>query len=177
MNTRLILAVIVTTMLAACERPAVDFKAKGAGLLAPFKTELKTALMQGMEAGPVEAISVCSVEAPEISARLSVDGVVMGRSSHKLRNVNNATPEWLAPVLRAYADGSTGLEPVALSIEEGRMGYAEPIIMQPMCLACHGESLAPEIAAKISEAYPDDQATGFQAGDFRGVFWVEFPEY
>ena len=57
------------------------------------------------------------------------------------------------------------------------MGYAEPIIVQPMCLACHGESLAPEIAAKISEAYPDDQATGFKVGDFRGVFWVEFPEY
>ena len=177
MNTRLILAVIVTTMVAACERPAVDFKAKGAGLLAPFKTELKSALLQGMEAGPVEAISVCSVEAPGISARLSVDGVLMGRSSHKLRNYNNATPEWLAPVLRAYADGSTGLEPVALSIEDGRMGYAEPIVVQPMCLACHGESLAPEIAAKISEAYPDDQATGFKAGDFRGVFWVEFPEY
>jgi len=22
--------------------------------------------------------------------------------------------------------------------------------------------------------YPDDQATGFSEGDFRGVFWVEF---
>ena len=177
MNTRLILAVIVTTMFAACERPAVDFKAKGAGLLAPFKAELQGALKQGMEAGPVAAISVCSVEAPGISARLSVDGVLMGRSSHKLRNYRNATPEWLAPVLRGYADGSTNLEPLALEIEAGRMGYAEPIIVQPMCLACHGESLAPDIAAKISEAYPDDQATGFKAGDFRGVFWVEFPEY
>ena len=177
MNTRLILAVIVTTMFAACERPAVDFKAKGAGLLAPFKAELQGALKQGMEAGPVAAISVCSVEAPGISARLSVDGVLMGRSSHKLRNYRNATPEWLAPVLRGYADGSTNLEPLALEIEEGRMGYVEPIIVQPMCLACHGESLAPDIAAKISEAYPDDQATGFKVGDFRGVFWVEFPEY
>ena len=57
------------------------------------------------------------------------------------------------------------------------MGYVEPIVMQPMCLTCHGESLAPEIAARISEVYPDDQATGFKVGDFRGVFWVEFPEY
>ena len=177
MNTRLILAVMVATLFAACERPAVDFKAKGAALLAPFKTELKSALMQGLEAGPVEAISVCSVEAPGISARLSVDGVLMGRSSHRLRNIDNATPEWLAPVLRAYADGSAGLEPMALSIEDGRMGYVEPIVLQPMCLACHGESLAPDVAARINEAYPDDQATGFKVGDFRGVFWVEFPEY
>jgi len=177
MNTRLILAVVVTTLCAACERPAVDYRAEGAALLAPFKTELKSALMKGMEAGPVEAISACSVEAPGISARLSVDGVLMGRSSHKLRNYDNATPEWLAPVLRGYADGSMSLEPMAMEIEEGRMGYAEPIIVQPMCLACHGESLAPDIAVRISEAYPDDQATGFKAGDFRGVFWVEFPEY
>ena len=177
MNTRLILVVLVTTLCAGCERPSVDYRAEGAALLAPFKTELKRALMKGMEAGPAEAISVCSVEAPGISARLSVDDVVMGRSSHKLRNVNNATPEWLAPVLRGYADGSTALEPIALSIDEGRMGYAEPIMVQPMCLACHGESLAPDVAAMISEAYPDDQATGFKAGDFRGVFWVEFPEY
>lgn len=177
MNTRLLLIVIATTLCAACERPAVDYKAEGAALLAPFKTELKSALMKGMEAGPAEAISVCRDEAPGISARLSVDGVVMGRSSHRLRNYNNATPEWLAPVLRGYADGSAGLEPIALSIDDGRMGYAEPIMVQPMCLACHGESLAPEVAARISEAYPDDQATGFKAGDFRGVFWVEFPEY
>ena len=177
MNTRLILMLIVAAMCAACERPAVDFKAEGAALLAPFKAELKSALVKGMEAGPVGAISACSVEAPRISAGLSVDGVVMGRASHRLRNVRNATPDWLAPILRGYADGSSDLAPVALSIEDGRMGYAEPIMLQPMCLACHGDVLQPDVAAKISESYPDDQATGFKAGDFRGVFWVEFPEY
>jgi hypothetical protein len=35
--------------------------------------------------------------------------------------------------------------------------------------------LNPDIAAKIDELYPDDEATGFSEGDFRGVFWVEFP--
>ncbi|MDH3619353.1 MAG: DUF3365 domain-containing protein [Gammaproteobacteria bacterium] len=177
MNTRLMLAIIVAAMCAACERPPVDYKAKGAALLAPFKAELKTALVAGMEAGPVEAISACSVEAPNISARLSVDGVLMGRSSHKLRNHRNATPDWLASVLRGYADGSTALEPLALEIDIGRMGYVEPIVVQAMCLTCHGETLSPEIAARIDESYPDDQATGFKVGDFRGVFWVEFPEY
>jgi len=176
MNTRLIIAATVVAMCAACERPAVDFQAKGAALLAPFKANLKTALVKGMESGPVEAINACRVEAPHIAEGLSVDGVIMGRSSHKLRNHANATPDWLAPVLRGYADGSSELSPMALSLDDGRMAYAEPIMVQPMCLACHGEALEPGIAARISEAYPDDQATGFKAGDFRGVFWVVFPE-
>lgn len=176
MNTHLSAAIIVVAMCAACEQPTVDFRAEGAALLAPFKADLKAALVEGMESGPVEAISACSIEAPRIAASLSVDGVIMGRSSHRLRNPENASPDWLAPVLRGYADGSSDLVPKALSIDDGRMGYVEPVTVQPMCLACHGEALQPDIAAKISENYPEDRATGYQAGDFRGVFWVEFPE-
>lgn len=176
MSTRLIVAAIVLVTCAACQPPAVDYKARGAELLAPFKTNLKAALVKGMEAGPVEAIEICKVEAPGIPAGLSVNDVAMGRSSHKLRNPENATPDWLAPLLRGFADGSSDLAPVALSISDGRMGYVEPIVVQPMCLACHGDALQAEVAAKIKEHYPEDRATGFKAGDFRGVFWVEFPE-
>ncbi len=176
MKTRIVVAAIVVAMCAACERPAVDYTAKGAALLQPFKANLKTALVTGMESGPVQAISACSIEGPSIAAVLSVDGVSMGRSSHRLRNPENMTPEWLEPVLRGYADGSKDLAPIAMEIEVGRMGYAEPIIAQPMCLACHGVELQPDIAAKISESYPEDRATGFKDGDFRGVFWVEFPD-
>ena len=46
--------------------------------------------------------------------------------------------------------------------------------MQPLCLTCHGTELDPAIAAQIAASYPADEATGFAAGDFRGVFWVEF---
>jgi hypothetical protein len=176
MNTRLIVVALAVAMCAACEQPAINYMTRGAELLAPFKQNLKTALVAGMEAGPAEAISACSIEAPRIAEGLSVKGVLMGRSSHKLRNPENASPDWLAPILRGYADGSTDLVPIAIEIEEGRMGYVEPIMMQSMCLTCHGESLQADIAAKISESYPEDQATGFKSGDLRGVFWVEFPE-
>ena len=30
----------------------------------------------------------------------------------------------------------------------------------------------PDVAAHIAQAYPEDQATGFEVGDLRGVFWV-----
>ena len=44
----------------------------------------------------------------------------------------------------------------------------------PVALAARREPPLAELAARIAELYPDDAATGFAAGDFRGVFWVEY---
>lgn len=174
MNTRILVTVALVSILTGCTQPTVYPEAEGAALLAPFKQELKSELIKGMEAGPVAAISACSVEAPKISAELSVEGVVMGRSSHKLRNAENVTPGWVAPYLGAYVAGEQS-GPIAIKVAEDRFGYIEPIMIQPMCLNCHGAELHPDVAANINELYPDDEATGFKEGDFRGVFWVEFP--
>ena len=159
-----LLAASAALILVACSEPPVDPMVRGAELLAPFKLELKNALVGGMQNGPATAIEVCSDKAPEIAASLSVDGVAMGRSSHKLRNPDNAPPAWLE-----LSD-----KPVVVDLGNGRHGYAEPIFAQPLCLTCHGEELAPDIAVQIEALYPDDQATGFSEGDLRGVFWVEF---
>ena len=87
------LAVIV--FLAACSKPPPD-TATGAALLQPFKAEMKQALQAGLTQGPIEAIDVCRVRAPEIAAALSQDGVLVGRASHRLRNPSNAVPDWAA---------------------------------------------------------------------------------
>jgi hypothetical protein len=49
------------------------------------------------------------------------------------------------------------------------------IVMQPQCLACHGQDLAEPVSAAIEERYPEDQATGFVAGELRGAFLIEWP--
>ena len=147
---------------------------RGAALLAPFKANLKSALMEGMQNGPAVAIEVCSEDAPRIAASLSVNGVRMGRSSEKLRNPDNAPPAWLVPVLEAYASEQGELAPTVVAIDDGRTGYAEPIRVQSLCLTCHGKNLQPDIAARLEALYPEDEATGFSEGDLRGVFWVEF---
>jgi hypothetical protein len=175
MNTRIFFAAAALAAVVACTAGDFDAEAQGAELLKPFKMSLKSALLQGMEAGPVQAISACSTAAPLIAAELSVGGVVMGRSSHKLRNPENAPPEWLAESLGSFAEGRQQ-GPLLLELNDGRYGYVEPIATQGMCLTCHGEVLAPDIATRISESYPEDQATGFGEGDLRGVFWVEFPK-
>jgi hypothetical protein len=149
---------------------------RGAELLVPFKVELKQALIAGMKKGPVNAISVCKTEAREIADSLSIEDVRMGRTSHRLRNSENVAPGWVSPVLDGYLGDSSDRSPKVVKLPDDRMGYVEPIALQPMCLACHGASLMPDVAARIKETYPDDQATGFAVGDLRGVFWVEYPD-
>ncbi len=164
MKARLTAIAAFSVLLIACSGSKPDPAAEGAALLAPFKANLKAELVEAMQAGPIEAIAVCNTAAPAIAESLSVDGVRMGRSSHKLRNPANVAPEWL----------DLSDLPVVVELENGRHGYAEPIVMQTLCLVCHGETLQPEIAARIAELYPDDRATGFKEGDLRGAFWVEF---
>jgi hypothetical protein len=53
-----------------------------------------------------------------------------------------------------------------------------PIPTQPLCLTCHGDpaTFSPELKEALAVHYPNDQATGFKAGDLRGVFWAEVPK-
>jgi len=48
---------------------------------------------------------------------------------------------------------------------------AIPTAAEP-CLTCHGSSLEPALKVEILRLYPDDQATGFKAGELRGAFTV-----
>lgn len=149
--------------------------AHGAELLMPLKKNLKQALMAGMQKSPVHAISACKVQAPEITNALAVEGVQIGRTSHRLRNPDNTAPEWANIALKTYLQDETDRAPRVVSLADNREGYVEPITIKPLCLACHGSSLAPGVAAEIQVMYPDDEATGFELDDFRGVYWVEYP--
>lgn len=148
---------------------------RGAELLAPFKRDLMQALRAGLTDGPVEAIRVCRLDAPEIALAHSGDGVRLGRASHRLRNPANASPAWVQPILDAYLANAEDRAPRVASLSGDRVGYVEPILVQPLCLTCHGDALTPEVSAEIEALYPDDRATGFAVGDLRGVFWLEFP--
>lgn len=147
----------------------------GAEILTPFKKDLKEALMNGLAQSPANAIDVCKLRAPEIVDELSHEGVRLGRTSERLRNPANTSPEWVLPILEEYMSKGSEQAPKSVALDNNHAGYVEPIIVQPLCIACHGESVSPEVSAQISQAYPNDQATGYQVGDLRGVFWVEFP--
>lgn len=148
---------------------------RGAALVAALKSELVQELMAGMEQGPVNAISVCKEQAPAVAEALSKDGVLIGRTSHRLRNPANTAPDWVAPVLKSYLDDDTNRAPTFVELPDDREGYVEVLVTQPLCLACHGESLDPDVAEQIQASYPEDEATGFEVGELRGVVWAEYP--
>jgi cytochrome c553 len=147
----------------------------GAEILEPFKQNLQQALREGLSKGPVQALSACQIEAPKIAEGLSQDGIRVGRTSDRLRNPANRSPGWVRPILEEYLANPSLRTSRSLPLAEGRTGYVEPILMQSLCLTCHGASLDAKVASEIKRLYPEDEAVGFDVGELRGVFWVEFP--
>lgn len=146
-----------------------------------LKGELGAAIEKG---GPVAAIDVCHTRAPAIAARLSAEsGATVGRTALKVRNAANAPDDVQRAVLEQFAgDMAAGRVegPLEAAFEIKRDGgierhYLRAIPTEALCLTCHGEALAPELAAAIARDYPDDQATGFKLGELRGAFRVVWP--
>jgi hypothetical protein len=140
--------------------------------------ELREAMQRG---GPVEAIQVCQQRAPEIAAELSLEtGWTVRRTSLKLRNPANAPDEWeRAALLDFDARQATGTPAPELirhgttsadGIQEFR--YMRAIPTDPVCLTCHGDHPDAQIRHALERFYPDDQATGYQAGQIRGAFSI-----
>lgn len=147
-------------------------------ILAPFKQGLlKTVQSAVQTGGPSSAVEACQLEAPQIEAK-SVEGlsrIRLGRATHRARNPKNVPAPWMKEYFENFL--STGVRPKVevVRIDNEKLGYIEPIFIgMPLCLQCHGTEIQEELGKKIKELYPEDQAVGFKAGDFRGVFWVEY---
>lgn len=106
---------------------------------------------------------------------LEDDDIKVGRTSHKLRNPGNKPAPWMEPHLRAFAGKKKGETPpyIIEKLGDGKIGYLEPLFMEPVCLDCHGNNLAPALVETVDERFPDDEAVGFEDGEFRGFIWVE----
>jgi hypothetical protein len=171
----MVLLLAAAMSVAAC-RPGLDEAAvseRGAAALAPLKKSLMGALKAGMSVGPVSAVEACHLSAPGLPAAAGGEGISVGRTTDKLRSADNAPKPWMKPLLEEYAKAGPGAAPRAVALDGGKAGYVEPIYMQEMCLACHGTALNADVAKTLAERYPTDAATGYAAGDFRGLFWVE----
>jgi len=146
-----------------------------------LKTELTSALAS---TGPTGAIKVCRTRAPDIAAKLSREsGAAVSRTALRVRNPANAPDDLQRAVLEQFADdlaaGRTEL-PLEAAVEINRGGkierrYMRAIPMDAICQTCHGSQLAPEVASAIAEAYPEDEATGFEPGQLRGAISVTWP--
>lgn len=151
-----------------------NFEPQAAVRVQLLAAQLQAALQSSMQAGgPVAAIEVCQLQAPAIAAGLSEEGWSVGRTSERLRNPANKPSPELAALLAEYG-ANTDLPAKALALDDGSKLYVAPIKVGQVCLNCHGMDLKPEVQQQLSVLYPEDQATGYRLGDFRGLFWVRY---
>lgn len=60
---------------------------------------------------------------------------------------------------------------------DNKVHYYKPILIQPMCLSCHGtagKEIASELLLVLDSLYPGDKARGYKAGDLRGMWHIVF---
>lgn len=146
-----------------------------------LKSELKAAMHAG---GTLEAIQTCNTKALAIGEEMSLaNGESVSRVSLRNRNPGNVPNDWQEAVLIEFENRKeAGENPENLTwheVVETDQGpvfrYMKAIPMAPLCLQCHGTDIAPPVAEKLAELYPDDKATGFEIGDLRGAFVVTRP--
>lgn len=155
-------------------------QAAAAKLMVTLKGELTTA----MQVSVSDAIEVCSSKALELTSSItdSVENVTaIKRTSFKYRNPQNAPDEWEMKALKMFEDAAKKGETLPASYvqkveENGQTTYRyyQPMKVAPLCLNCHGDKnmLSEEVSAQLASLYPEDKATGYQEGDFRGVIRV-----
>lgn len=178
-----ILALVAGTAVA--DEPPTGEVAKARGIVQSFGKTLKGRLVAAIsESGPVHAVDVCKIEAPRIAeAQEKASGWSVGRTALKVRNPDNAPDQWERRVLESFVERAAAGEDMAMMerVEtvdrDGRkaLRYMKAIPTGEVCVTCHGAELQPDLAARIDELYPNDQARGFEPGDLRGAFTLVKP--
>ena len=185
-TSRLALAALLALPLIAAEPPSPEALASQArslagNLMLSLQGELFTAMKEG---GPVKALDVCRVRAPEIAVATAAGTPwKIARTGLRVRNAGNAPDAWETAKLEEFGkrlaagEEIAALETFEVVETEGKptFRYMKAIGTTSPCLNCHGVSLKPEIAAKVKELYPEDQAVGFTAGQLRGAFTLSRP--
>lgn len=169
----------------AAPEPAWVAEARGVSNSVPPKLlAVLTAAIQ--KSGPADAISVCKEEAPKMARAASEQtGWQVRRVSLGNRNPRAVPDAWERQALQAFdrlqaagADASR-LERWEVVTEDGRpvRRYMRALPTQQLCVQCHGPTaqLAPGVAERLRQLYPDDRGTGYTVGQIRGAMTLRQP--
>lgn len=171
-----ILATSLFAVFAAMAQSDSDSRrAEALALVQRFAATLKPELLQALESGgPAGAIEVCSERAPAIADELSASsGWKIYRVSSKPRNPQAAPEGWEVRALAALQQqlDAQGAEAPLVFAEQDEDEYrlAKGQLVAPLCIACHGKEISPEVQQALSRFYPHDLATGYEVGQLRGA--------
>lgn len=143
-----------------------------------LSSQLKSAIQEG---GIDHAIPYCHLKAIVLIDSISEPySVKVNRTSLQARNHENNPNELEREILIQFEEefkSGKNLEPMVLAISKNEALYCSPIFLKPLCLNCHGTpgvDIAQNTLDLINQYYPNDNATGYQENDFRGMWSVTF---
>lgn len=156
---------------------------KGRAVVQEAFAMLSTNLLSALGAGgPSNAIPFCSVQALPLTESVSQKfAAEVRRVSQRTRNPRNAPSARETSMLEGFQSQLAAGEsprPAIIRTNNEVFYYAPIMINTPLCLICHGEprrDMAAETTQLLRKLYPDDQATGYQLNDLRGMWVVKLP--
>jgi hypothetical protein len=146
-----------------------------------LSSNLQSAIQSG---GVSNALPFCSLAATPLTAGMAEKhGVTLRRVTHKPRHPAARASAAELAILQSFevALAATALPPApfATNLVSGQATYFAPIVIaNELCLKCHGapgRDISAENLAVIKKYYPQDEATGFQLGQVRGAWRIDFP--
>jgi hypothetical protein len=173
---------------AACRQPAgmpeaerTAYMNRGDSLVRiSFDTLRNTLLRTIAQEGPAGAVVFCKAEADALTGTYATGDVAISRTSLRYRNSANRPDSLSEIVLRAMQDSMDrggSAKPFLQETTDGVVHYYKPIMVQAMCLNCHGSvpgQVQPDVLAKIDSLYPGDLARNYREGQLRGAWHLRF---
>ncbi len=142
---------------------------------------LKAAASEG---GIENAIDYCNINALPLTDSLSRSfDVDIKRTSAQLRNPANSPDSLEAYMLDLYQQILKMKKPMvgkALLTKNNEVRYFAPIMVKAQCLNCHGtvgQQVSDSTYSLIQARYPADAATGYNEGQLRGLWSINFGDY
>jgi cytochrome c553 len=155
-----------------------NMETKALQIIGVFASQLKGELVSAIKQGGFESgVEVCKAKAPKIAESLSTDGWLVGRTSLRVRNIENSPDLWEAKILNQFAaqlaNGASVNKLSTSVIQDDQFRMMKAIPTGSVCMACHGSSVDKVTAQKINKLYPQDNAVGYSIGDLRGAFTIQ----
>lgn len=162
---------------------AEEWTARGRAITSQAFSLLSSNLLQAIEQGGAQnSLPYCSAMAMPLTRIVAdTNSVSLRRVSHRVRNPGNrANTEELALIAEYRTTRAAGgvLSPVLMA--DGHVTYYAPIVItNALCLQCHGtpeKEVTLEVLSSIRKHYPADEAVGFEMGEVRGLWRVDFQQ-
>ena len=136
-----------------------------------------------VEMGLEKAVPYCQANAYPLTDSYASDSVLVRRTALKYRNPANKPDTAEDRILNFFVAqkekgvANDSLKSITEKSKDGIIHFYKPILLQPMCVSCHGDKTGAGQSAlwkTMDSLYPSDKAYGFKAGDLRGMWHIKF---